>query len=86
MLTESTGVVEAPSSLPLRSALLTFLIADVRGYTRFTVEHGDEAAARLTSTVAAICEEVVGGPHSEVIGLRGDEAMCVFPSARNAPR
>ncbi|GAC1513535.1 MAG: hypothetical protein NVS2B16_18640 [Chloroflexota bacterium] len=86
MTIESTGVVEAPSSLPPRSPLLTFLIADVRGYTRFTVEHGDEAAARLTSTVAAICEEVVGIHHGEVIELRGDEALCVFSSARDALR
>ena len=27
------------------AGLRTFLIADVRGYTRFTQEHGDEAAA-----------------------------------------
>ena len=26
------------------TGLRTFLIADVRGYTRFTQEHGDEAA------------------------------------------
>ncbi len=30
---------------PAAGELRTFLIADVRGYTRFTVEHGDEAAA-----------------------------------------
>jgi hypothetical protein len=28
----------------------TFLIADVRGYTRFTRDHGDEAAAALAPT------------------------------------
>jgi class 3 adenylate cyclase len=30
----------------------TFLIADVRGYTRFTQQHGDEAAARLATQIA----------------------------------
>jgi predicted nucleic acid-binding protein len=41
-------VESSPSALP-RSVLLTFLIADVRGYTRFTVEQGDDAAARLAA-------------------------------------
>ena len=30
----------------------TFLIADVRGYTVFTQEHGDEAAAALAGKFA----------------------------------
>ena len=33
-------------------AVLTFLIADVRGYTRFTQEHGDEEAGRLAADFA----------------------------------
>jgi class 3 adenylate cyclase len=32
----------------------TFLIADVRGYTLFTQEHGDEAAAKLAAKFADI--------------------------------
>jgi predicted ATPase/class 3 adenylate cyclase len=66
--------------------LLTFLIADIRGYTRFTAECGDEAAARLASRFAELCEEVVGAHRGEVIELRGDEALCVFTSARDALR
>jgi adenylate cyclase len=84
MATESSGVVESSSTLPLRSALLTFLIADVRGYTSFTVEQGNEAAARLASTFAGIARGVVAGRDGEVIELRGDEALAVFPSARSA--
>ena len=33
------------------SQLLTFLIADVRGYTAYTQANGDEAAARLAGRV-----------------------------------
>jgi class 3 adenylate cyclase len=36
--------VEDESSTLVR----TFLIADIRGYTRFTEQHGDEASAKLT--------------------------------------
>lgn len=67
-------------------ALLTFLIADVRGYTRFTVERGDEAAARLATTFAALTTSVVEPAGGRVIELRGDEALAVFPSARQALR
>jgi hypothetical protein len=84
MATESSGMVESSSTIPLRSALLTFLIADVRGYTSFTVEQGNEAAARLASTFAAIARAVVAARDAEVIELRGDEALAVFPSARHA--
>lgn len=68
------------------SALLTFLIADVRGYTRFTVEHGDEAAARLATTFAHIAAEVIEPAGGKLIEVRGDEALAAFASARQALR
>ena len=52
----------------------TFLIADVRGYTRFTVEHGDEAAARLATRFAEIAERVATAHEGAVSELRGDES------------
>jgi class 3 adenylate cyclase/ATP/maltotriose-dependent transcriptional regulator MalT len=61
-----------------------FLIADVRGYTRFTDEHGDEAAAQLVARFAEIVENEVQRHHGSVIELRGDEALAVFESARRA--
>jgi non-specific serine/threonine protein kinase len=66
--------------------LRTFLIADVRGYTRFTYEQGDEAAARLAARFADVVAEEVAVHGGEVVELRGDEALVVFPSARNALR
>jgi YVTN family beta-propeller protein len=64
----------------------TFLIADIRGYTRFTQEHGDEAAARLASSFADIVGTTVVAHDGELIELRGDEALVVFASARRALR
>lgn len=66
--------------------LLIFMAADIRGYTRFTLERGDEAAARLADEFAALCEEVVSAHAGQVLELRGDEAFCIFTSARNALR
>ena len=64
----------------------TFLITDVRGYTSYTAEHGDEAAAELASTFAEIVREVVEDREGRLIELRGDEALVVFESARQALR
>ena len=68
------------------SAIHTFLIADVRGYTLFTQERGDEAAAKLAAKFAGIAREGVEGRGGSVIELRGDEALAVFTSARQAIR
>ncbi len=68
------------------SELRTFLTVDVRGYTRFTQEFGDEAAARLATKFAAVARDVVSRFGGEVIELRGDEALAVFLSARQALR
>jgi WD40 repeat protein/class 3 adenylate cyclase len=70
----------------LSAKILTFLIADVRGYTRFTQEHGDEASARLATKFAEIAQEGVESRGGSVIELRGDEALAVFDSARQALR
>lgn len=65
-------------------AVRTFLIADIRGYTRFTAERGDEAAAALAARFAAIARDAVRARSGEVIELRGDEALAVFSSTRQA--
>ena len=64
----------------------TFLIADVRGYTLFTQERGDEAAAKLAAKFADIAREVIEGRGGTLLELRGDEALCVFSSTREAIR
>ena len=74
------------SAAPPASEILTFLIADVRGYTSFTQTRGDEAAGELAAKFAALAREAVTATGGEVIELRGDEALCVFPSARQALR
>jgi predicted ATPase/class 3 adenylate cyclase len=78
--------LEVTPPVQVQSALRTFLTADVRGYTRFTQEFGDEAGARLATKFAAVSREVVSNHGGEVIELRGDEALAVFESARQALR
>jgi peptide/nickel transport system substrate-binding protein len=64
----------------------TFLIADVRGYTVYTREFGDERAATLASNFAAAVREVVSARDGFLLELRGDEALVVFESPRQALR
>ena len=68
------------------SAIRTFLIADIRGYTRFTNELGDEAGSRLAAKFAQVTAEGVEAYGGTLLELRGDEALCVFESARAALR
>ena len=66
--------------------LRTFLIADIRGYTKYTTEHGADAAADLATRFAAVVREVVSKHDGFLIELRGDEALAVFVLARRALR
>src|SRR5919109_591504 len=64
----------------------TFLIADIRGYTRFTRDFGDAAAAKLATRFAEMARDVVEARGGSVIELRGDEALAVFSSTAQAAR
>jgi DNA-binding NarL/FixJ family response regulator/class 3 adenylate cyclase len=61
-----------------------FLIADIRGFTRFTADHGDEAAARLATRFGEVTAKAVEARHGTLAEIRGDEALVVFDSAREA--
>lgn len=63
-----------------------FMIADIRGYTLFTQERGDEAAAELAQRFEEIAREHVDAQGGSVIEVRGDEALAVFRSSRQAIR
>jgi WD40 repeat protein/class 3 adenylate cyclase len=68
------------------AAIRTFLIADVRGYTVFTQERGDEAAAELAGRFADVAREMIELHEGTLVELRGDEALAVFDSPRQAVR
>jgi class 3 adenylate cyclase len=68
------------------TAVRTFLIADIRGYSRYTEEYGDEAAAHLAAEFAELVQEGVEAHGGRLVELRGDEALAVFVSARQAIR
>jgi peptide/nickel transport system substrate-binding protein len=83
-LAEPSG--DADEAAGPAAELRTFLIADIRGYTRFTQARGDEAAALLASRFAEIVSSRVAERGGTLVELRGDEALVVFGSARQALR
>lgn len=58
-MAEIVGTTRAPDNQDRPSAVLTFLLADIRGYTRYSAEQGDQAAARLSEHFLSLCREVV---------------------------
>ena len=84
---EVAPVPTPPGPAPERPAeYRTFLIADIRGYTSYTDERGDEAAAALAKRFAGLVRETVPARDGTLVELRGDEALTVFRSARQALR
>ena len=66
-----------------------FLVADIRGYTVFTQERGDEAAARLAATFADIVRKHVQDRNGSVVELEVTRrspcsARLVRPSGRRS--
>src|SRR5438552_13545045 len=69
-----------------RTERLTFLIADIRGYSTFTRARGDAAAALLAQKFADLARDAVEARNGRVIELRGDEAFAVFDTSAQAVR
>jgi class 3 adenylate cyclase/ABC-type branched-subunit amino acid transport system substrate-binding protein len=77
------GEVDAP---PPREAAHAFLITDIRGYTRYTQQHGDDAAAQLSERFIGIASSQIEQFDGRVMATHGDEVVSVFESPRRALR
>jgi class 3 adenylate cyclase len=64
----------------------TFLISDIRGYSTFTSERGDPAAAHLASKFADLARDAVEARGGHVTELMGDGALAEFESVPQAVR
>jgi YVTN family beta-propeller protein len=83
---ESTDAPQPQTNTDGDADVHVFLIADVRGYTAFTQERGDEGGALLAARFAQVVRALVEDHRGRVIELRGDEALVVFGSPRSAIR
>src|SRR6476646_5520593 len=87
LVTDTGGATGAAGdSAAPQADVRTFLIADIRGYTTYTRENGDEAAAALVNRFAEIVAEIAAARDGYLLEMRGDEALVAFVSARKALR
>ena len=75
---EAEGALSRPGRVPA----MCFL--DLAGYTRLTEEHGDQAAAELAETVAALVERMARVHRGTAVKWLGDGVMLHFPEPAEA--
>jgi class 3 adenylate cyclase len=61
-------------------------IADLTGYTRLTEEAGDEAAAKVSLTLARLVNEIAASHQGEVVKMLGDGVFFHFRDPGDAVR
>ncbi len=61
-----------------------FLFCDLRGYTAFIEQRGDQAAAELLATYRELVREVIAAKEGAEIRTEGDSVYVVFPAASGA--
>lgn len=71
---------------PGQIGLMTFLFADIRGFTTYTERHGSEAAARLADAFVTLAAAVVAAYSGRLRGSWGDQVLVEFSSPRDALR
>ena len=85
-LASSSGQSPAQSADAASALWRTFLIADIRGYTPFTRERGDSAAAALTKRFGELALDAAEARSGVAVEERGDEFLAVFESSAQAVR
>jgi class 3 adenylate cyclase len=78
------GAQPAPDgALPL-GATVTIAFSDIRGFTEYTDQHGDEAAYRVLQQHNGVVRNQVDLFGGHVVKTQGDSFMVAFPTARSA--
>ena len=80
---EETMTMAATTSRP---NTLTFLFADVRGYTTYTERYGDRAAADLIADYRTLMRAEIARAGGTEIATEGDSFFVTFESAQSAVR
>ncbi len=67
-------------------ATVTIFFSDIRGFTEYTNQHGDEAAWRMLRQHNALVNKQIELFGGRVVKTQGDSFMVYFPTARAAIR
>src|SRR5437899_3453157 len=75
--------VPAPGSPPMGSTV-TILFSDIRGFTEYTEQYGDEVAYQVLQEHNEIVRRHIGAFSGKVVKTQGDSFMVAFTTARRA--
>ncbi|HEY8816417.1 MAG TPA: adenylate/guanylate cyclase domain-containing protein, partial [Candidatus Dormibacteraeota bacterium] len=85
MSDSETGVgEEAQPATPSFGSTVTILFSDIRGFTEYTDENGDEAAYTMLRLHNTLVQEQLALYRGHVVKTQGDSFMVSFDSARTA--
>ena len=81
---EGSSVRAAPEAAVPFSGTVTIVFSDIRGFTDYTEEFGDEAASRIVHEQDIIIRSQIEAYGGVVVKTQGDSFMVAFSAARGA--
>ena len=81
---EGSNPGAVPEASTLFSGTVTIFFSDIRGFTDYTEQFGDEAASQIVREQDAIVRRQIEAFGGEVVNTQGDSFMVAFPAARGA--
>src|SRR5215471_18229610 len=81
---EGSSLRAAPEAAVPYSGTVTIFFSDIRGFTDYTEEFGDEAASRIVHEQDTIIRSQIEAYGGVVVKTQGDSFMVAFSAARGA--
>jgi len=82
---EGSSLRAAPEAVPVPfSGTVTIFFSDIRGFTDYTEEFGDEAASRIVHEQDIIIRSQIDAYGGVVVKTQGDSFMVAFKATRGA--
>ncbi|MEK7214916.1 MAG: response regulator, partial [Chloroflexota bacterium] len=83
---QQPGLLELtlPRSESIGFSMAAFMFADIRDFTRFTIEHGDETAFVLVREFQHLLRQHRDANAGREVTTAGDNMLIAFPTARQA--
>jgi len=82
---KKTDAAETAPAVPMAfGSTVTLLFSDIRGFTEYTNQHGDEAAFQVLQEHNAIVRKQIETFGGKVVKTQGDSFMVAFTTAKGA--
>lgn len=81
---QGLSLARSDASAAAKSTVLTVMFTDLEGFTRFTTDHGDDAAAALITEHQRVMGPIVRSRGGRIVKRLGDGLMLTFPAPEAA--